>query len=87
MKRAVVILTRPEGYRKKESRASSLLRFVYRKYPNMVKSFLERTERYNHTLDELEQMEKEGRVFIIRPETSLTCGADGERSGKIEKGL
>ncbi len=71
MEKAVVILTRPGGYRKKESRASSILRFVYRNYPNMVKSFLERTERYNHTLDELEQMEKEGRVFIIRPEAPL----------------
>jgi predicted patatin/cPLA2 family phospholipase len=71
LKRVVVILTRPEGYRKKVSRASSLIRIVYRKYPNMVKSFLERTERYNRTLDELEQLEKEGRVFIIRPESAL----------------
>jgi predicted patatin/cPLA2 family phospholipase len=71
MDRLVVILTRPEGYRKKESRASAILRLVYRKYPNMLKSFLERADRYNNTLDALEQMEREGKVFIIRPQSPL----------------
>lgn len=85
MKRVVVILTRPEGYRKKESRASSLLRFVYRKYPNMVKSFLERTEKYNHTLDDLEQMEREGRAFIIRPMSPLKVARMENDPEKLKK--
>ncbi len=85
IKKAVVILTRPKGYRKKESRASALLRIVYRKYPNMVKSFLERTERYNHTLDQLEQMEKEGRVFIIRPELPLPVARIENDPEKLKK--
>ena len=71
MDRVVVILTRQEGYRKKESRATAILRVVYRKYPNMVKSFVERADRYNKTLDMLEQLEREGRVFIIRPQSPL----------------
>jgi predicted patatin/cPLA2 family phospholipase len=71
MDRVVVILTRHEGYRKKESRATCILRVVYRKYPNMVKSFLERAVRYNKTLDKLEQLEGEGKVFIIRPQSPL----------------
>jgi len=69
--KAVVILTRHAGYRKKQSRASQILKLVYRKYPNMVNAFLERTDRYNKTLDELEQLEREGRVFIIRPLSPL----------------
>lgn len=71
MDRVVVILTRHEGYRKKESRATAILRMVYRKYPNMVKSFLERAERYNKTLDTIEQLAREGKVFIIRPQSPL----------------
>lgn len=71
MHRLVVILTRPKGYRKEESRASALLRIVYRKYPNMVKSFLERADRYNKTLDELEKLEGEGKAFVIRPKSPL----------------
>jgi predicted patatin/cPLA2 family phospholipase len=71
MDRVVVILTRHEGYRKKESRATDILSVVYRKYPNMVKSFLERAVRYNKTLDKIEQLEREGKVFIIRPQSPL----------------
>jgi predicted patatin/cPLA2 family phospholipase len=71
MDRVVMILTRHEGYRKKESGATVLLRVVYRKYPNMVKSFLERADRYNKTLDKIEQLEREGKVFIIRPPSPL----------------
>jgi predicted patatin/cPLA2 family phospholipase len=71
MDRAVVILTRHKGYRKKESRATAILRMVYRKYPNMVKSFMERAARYNNTLDQLEQLEREGKVFIIQPQSPL----------------
>jgi predicted patatin/cPLA2 family phospholipase len=74
MDRVVVILTRHEGYRKKESRATAILRMVYRKYPNMVKAFLERADRYNQTLDKLEQLEREGKVFIIRPRSPLRVG-------------
>jgi predicted patatin/cPLA2 family phospholipase len=85
MKKAVIILTRPEGYRKRESRATSIVRFVYRKYPNMVKSFLERTERYNQTLEELEQMEKEGRVFIIRPEAPLPVARIENNPEKLKR--
>jgi predicted patatin/cPLA2 family phospholipase len=70
-RRAVVILTRPEGYRKKPSRASALMKWVYRRYPEMVKTFLERTNTYNRTLDELEEMEKNKTVFLIRPDFEL----------------
>jgi predicted patatin/cPLA2 family phospholipase len=69
--RLVVILTRPAGYRKKESRAPGVLRLVYRKYPNMVKAFQERMVMYNNTLEDLEILEKKGKVFIIRPVAPL----------------
>jgi predicted patatin/cPLA2 family phospholipase len=71
MDRLVVILTRQKGYRKKESRITAILRLVYRKYPKMVESFLGRADLYNRTLDELEQLEEEGKVFIIRPMSPL----------------
>lgn len=85
MERVVVILTRPEGYRKKESRATALLRMIYRKYPNMVKSFLERSERYNETLDELELLEKDGKAFIIRPRSSLKVARMENDPEKLRK--
>ncbi len=85
MDRVVVILTRQEGYRKKESRATAILRVVYRKYPNMVKSFLERADRYNKTLDMLEQLEREGKVFIIRPQSPLKVARMENDPEKLRK--
>ncbi len=85
MERAVVILTRPEGYRKKESGATAFLRLVYRKYPHMVKSFLERADRYNRTMDSLEQWEREGKVFIIRPQSPLKVARMENDPGKLRR--
>ena len=39
----------------------------YKKYPEFVKAFETRTERYNETLDFISQLEKEGKAFVIRP--------------------
>jgi predicted patatin/cPLA2 family phospholipase len=85
MDRVVVILTRHEGYRKKESRATAFLRLIYRKYPNMMKSFLERADRYNKTLDELEKLEQEGRAFIIRPALPLKVARMENDPEKLKK--
>jgi predicted patatin/cPLA2 family phospholipase len=85
MDRVVVILTRHEGYRKKESRSTFLLRLIYRNYPNMVKSFLERADRYNKTLDIIEQLEKEGKVFIIRPPSPLRVARLENDPEKLKK--
>jgi predicted patatin/cPLA2 family phospholipase len=85
MDRAIVILTRHEGYRKKESRASAILRIIYRKYPFMVKSFLGRADRYNKTLDQLGQMEREGKVFIIRPGSPLKVARMENDPEKLKK--
>ncbi|TCO06125.1 putative patatin/cPLA2 family phospholipase [Natronoflexus pectinivorans] len=65
--RAVVVLTRPKGYRKKPSRSSWLLRFRYRHYPKLIECIHKRTEEYNATLDLIDRLEVEGRIFVIRP--------------------
>jgi predicted patatin/cPLA2 family phospholipase len=69
--RAVVVLTRPAGYRKKPMKNDLMLRLVYRKYPKLVERMLQRANDYNRTIEELELLEKEGRVFIIRPSEAI----------------
>jgi len=71
-KRAVVVLTRPEGYRKKPMKNNWMLRLGYRKYPKLVECMKERANKYNRTLEQLELLEKEGSVFIIRPTEAIT---------------
>ena len=69
----VVVLTRHKGYRK-EIEGTGLTKLVYRKYPEFVKAVYRRPSVYNHTLDEIEKWEEEGKIFVIRPSVPLTIG-------------
>lgn len=63
----IVVLTRPQGYRKKKASLRWLIAWIYRKYPNFVKAFIERPEMYNDELDYIEKQEKAGKILVIRP--------------------
>ena len=64
----VVILTREAGYRKKlKSKTTEVVKQIYRKEPALVRACLRRPKVYNRQLDILERLEREGRVFVIRP--------------------
>lgn len=67
--KSIVILTRNPGYRKKmPSRATvQLYRRAYKKYPNLIRSIVNRSIMYNRTMKLLEQQEAEGKIFVLRP--------------------
>ena len=72
--KAVVILTRPRGYRKGKTSMVPLLKFAFRNHPEFLKTMLERNDGYNHTLDYCERMEKEGKLFILAPSGRYSVG-------------
>ena len=68
-KKNVLVLTRNFGYRKKPpKRSRNVYITVYRKYPELVRTILNRYRMYNKTLSYIEKWEREGKVFVIRPE-------------------
>lgn len=69
----VIILTRPAGYRKKPEHPA-LSSVVYKKYPKFADLLKKRYQFYNETMEKIEQMEKEGAVLVIRPESALNIG-------------
>jgi len=79
----VVIMTKEVGYRRKPSGHMNLLRICYRKYPKLVKMMARRHVKYNRTLDFLEEHQKKGNIFIIRPQREPGIG----RLEKDEKKL
>ena len=79
----VVILTRPAEYRKKPEK-KGLVRAFYKKYPKFAKTLGSRAEVYNQTMEELRELEQQGKVFVIRPETSLDIGRMSHDVKKIE---
>ena len=64
----IVVLTRNRGYRKKavSKAVEKMYRRAYRSYPNLLRTLLRRAPYYNRTLNELENLEREGKIFVIR---------------------
>lgn len=71
--RDVVILTREKGYRK-EPEHTWMARLMYRRYPKFVRAVARRHLVYNKTLEDIEALEKAGRIFVIRPREPLNIG-------------
>ena len=69
--RNVVILTQPRGYQKAKNRMMPLIRMKYRKYPLLVAAMARRHSVYNDTLAYIEEKEKSGELFVIRPAQHL----------------
>lgn len=69
--RMVLVATRPVGYYKKPLSvgARMVMKGLFSRYPHLLEAVLTRNERYNAELDRVAEMEREGRVLVIRPET------------------
>lgn len=72
--RNIIVLTRNKDYRKKPSSLRFLVKKMYAKYPKLQEAIFNRYKIYNETLDYIEKLEKEDRVFVIRPTEPFTVG-------------
>lgn len=70
-KKAVVVLTQAKGYIKEPLKYRFLFKWMYKKYPKVYEMMLSRADHYNASLRRLEQLEREGVVYVIRPEEKL----------------
>jgi predicted patatin/cPLA2 family phospholipase len=82
--RAVVVLTRNHHYRKKPASFQGLIKTCYKRYPHLVEALLTRADSYNNTLAQLEIMEKEGRVFVIRPQQKMSVSRIENNPQKLD---
>ena len=51
----------------------NLLKKAFKGYPKLQKALENRHIVYNETLDRIEQLEREGRIFVIRPSKPIEC--------------
>ncbi len=66
----IVVLTRDINYRKKK-RNPLMANTIYRKYPKLVKKINNRYKMYNDSIAKLKELEKEGKVVVLRPSKDL----------------
>ena len=66
----VVILTKNQGYRKSvlSPTMQRVYKRAYKSYPNLIRTIFRRSFEYNKTINYLDQLEKRGEIFILRPQ-------------------
>lgn len=66
--KVVVILTQDKTYIKQKQKFLSLINLKYKNYKNLCKLMEERHNLYNNSVREIEELEKEGKAIILRPD-------------------
>lgn len=84
--KVVVVLTRDKTYRKPmlSNKMKKLYKLAYHKYPKLIEKLNTMPERYNKLQDEIIELEKEGKIFIIRPEKEVTVSRLEKDKEKLE---
>lgn len=72
--RNVVVLTQPRDYTKEKNKLMPLLKSVYKKYPELLKTMENRHKMYNSELNYVRRAEHEKRALVIAPEMKLPIG-------------
>lgn len=80
----IVVTTRNYGYRE-TGRDRKQPRFIYRKYPRLRVALSHRIEAYNEQLQMVEDMEREGKIVVIRPQRPMEVGRIEKDTAKLER--
>lgn len=66
----IVVLTRPLEYRKAKPN-ERIIDLFYRRYPKLAARLKYRYLNYNDKIEEIIRLEQEGKIFVIRPTTTI----------------
>lgn len=70
----IVVMTKPEGFRREPEKILKLIKARYRNYPKVYELMRDRHIAYNETMDYIEAKAAAGELFLIRPGTDLEIG-------------
>lgn len=84
--KVILILTRDHGYRKKAM--SRMMLHAYERYfeplPELLAALREIPDRYNRMQEEIGELEKQGRIFVIRPEFPVNVSRVEQDTEKLK---
>ena len=81
----IVIMTRDRDYRKRPEKSLAVAAKLYHRYPNFSQALLSRAEIYNHNMQRLEELEKQGKVFVVAPQSTTNIKRTESSPFKIEE--
>lgn len=68
--KVIAVLTRERNYEKKKESLTPLVKWCYPKFPALAEALSRRHEMYNSQKEKLFQLEKEGKVTVIVPDST-----------------
>lgn len=80
----IVVLTRDTNYRKSPE-MNLMAKIKYKKYPAFTNALLNRHIMYNNTVEHILELEKKGKIFVIRPESPLSIGRLEKNPDNLQK--
>ena len=83
--RNVIILTQHCGYRKEKTKAATLAKLRYPRYPQLAKAMARRHIVYNQTLDDIFYLQSQGKALVIQPKHPVAIGRTEQDKGKLEE--
>ena len=83
--KVVVILTQPRTYTKSPFKPGWVAKWKYANYPHLVSAILNRHEIYNQQLADINELEREGKAFVIRPESKLPVSRTERNKEKLKE--
>ncbi len=82
--KVIVVLTRPKEYRKKKSN-QVFPKLYYKTYPKFAEAINHRYQMYNEELEKISHLEKEGKIFVIRPSKLIKIKRIEKNKDKIQE--
>ena len=83
--RNLIILTQPRGYKKQKSKAGPLVTLLLHRYPAVAKAMAVRHEMYNRQMEEINERERQGKAFVIRPSEDLGISRTEKDPAELER--
>ena len=81
----IVILTQPDSYTKKANSMMPIIKLAYRKYPGIIKAMHNRHMMYNETVEYIRMKEKQGDIYVIRPQEVLPLSRTEKNPDNLQK--
>ena len=82
--KVVIVLTRPLGYERKEN-LSTITKLWYPRYKNLHRTVAMRNANYNRRIEQILQLEREGKVFVLRPSEEISISRLEKDSVRLEQ--
>ena len=85
-KKNIIVLTRNQGYIKKQSKANQFTYKLYKnKYPKLAEALNNRYSEYNEQIKFCEELEKNGDAIIIRPTIKMDISRFERNKDKLKE--